>query len=67
MSPTVDNSLTPQPSVTMTTASPSLLPHHNLETCPHQFQPGAAFRAVIVQSWRGGGGGGDGDSTYFSY
>lgn len=64
MSPTVDNSLTPQPSITMTTTSPSLsLSHHHLETCHHQFQPGAAFRAVIVQSWWSGGG----DFTYFGY
>ena len=35
MSPTVDDWLTPPPSIAMTTASPALLPHPHPETCPH--------------------------------
>lgn len=50
MSPTVDNSLTPPPSIAMTTASspPSPAPR---DLSSYQFQLGAAFRAVIVQPW----------------
>lgn len=63
--PTVDNSLTPLPSIAMTTASPSLLSSPApRDLSSYQFQLGAAFRAVIGSALGTGGlGTGTGEKT----